>query len=576
MITTPSSIKYLKFGDLEQWLDNLYPLFGIVKYDKAPHFFEGKLVQTHYQLLNTLQLSIDDMRAFLKPSLKFAQQLRTNPSVVRYYIKYPNIDDFVPFTQPISTKNDVVYNFLSVNNKFCQTKYYENFLSDLLRAFYKTLKCGHVLVNGNYSTLLGNPIEMLLHSIGKFDGKSQIGIGNIHSTRFKYNQIILGSRSPHVTMGNIFLAQNMSNHLIDKYINLTKQIVCINSIGENTLQRLSGADFDSDTMLLTDDEILIRAGLKNYHLFKTPTSLVSAQKVKRYYSYEQLADLDTKTSVNLIGQIINLSQELNSLLWHKLNNGMDYEQIKELYYDICQLDVMSGIEIDKAKKEFEVDNLKELKKITLKYKDELLDSFGKRNLPFFFSHISKEKGYYNPAKKNYIKYDTSMDYLQSVVNSFRARNPMKKEQLPLSSIFEPDRFVRCNINYNKINNLLLAIGDYENNRKSILSKNIEQDEKKNAIYLQQQKLKQYATQLKLGYSTICELIAMTDLKEYFSMKNIILEILCSSHQTVFMNIIQNSSEEIVQIAQSDSENTYFELYDIKFKTYKKHLQLIRN
>ena len=57
LITTPNSIKYLKFDTLDNWLDNLYPNFGVVKHDKKTHFFGGRLVQTHYQLINTLQLS---------------------------------------------------------------------------------------------------------------------------------------------------------------------------------------------------------------------------------------------------------------------------------------------------------------------------------------------------------------------------------------------------------------------------------------------------------------------------------------------------------------------------------------
>lgn len=55
IITTPSSIKYFKFGKLEDWFNNIYPYFGVVKYDKDTHYFNGRMVQAHYQLLNTLQ-----------------------------------------------------------------------------------------------------------------------------------------------------------------------------------------------------------------------------------------------------------------------------------------------------------------------------------------------------------------------------------------------------------------------------------------------------------------------------------------------------------------------------------------
>lgn len=60
-------------------------------------------------------------------------------------------------------------------------------------------------------------------------------------------------------------------------------------------------------MMLTDNEILIRAAEKNYDLFKVPTSLVESKKTRRSYTNAQKADLDIKTSVNKIGEIINLS-----------------------------------------------------------------------------------------------------------------------------------------------------------------------------------------------------------------------------------------------------------------------------
>jgi hypothetical protein len=40
----------------------------------------------------------------------------------------------------------------------------------------------------------------------------------------------------------VLLATNVEDKQIDKYFNFTTEIVAINSIGENILQRLSGAD----------------------------------------------------------------------------------------------------------------------------------------------------------------------------------------------------------------------------------------------------------------------------------------------------------------------------------------------
>lgn len=242
IITTPSSIKYLKFGSLNQWLDKLDTTFGVVKYEKPPHYFNGKMVQCHYQLINTLQLEENDVEEFVTPNLEYIAKVRNDPDILRYHIQYPFEEIDKCELTPLLSRNEIIFKMLGINNNFCKTKLYLDFRNDLIKSMMKNLKRGHVLVNGNYSVLLGNGYEMLLHSIGQFNGKSVLGIGNIYSKRFAYNQTILGSRSPHINSGNIYLAQNKQVDEIDRYFNLTENIVYVNSIGENLLQRLNGAD----------------------------------------------------------------------------------------------------------------------------------------------------------------------------------------------------------------------------------------------------------------------------------------------------------------------------------------------
>lgn len=173
-------------------------------------------------------------------------------------------------------------------------------------------------------------------------------------------------------MGNVLLAKNVDNVEIQQYVNATPEIVCVNSIGENILFRLSGADFDSDTMMLTDNPILIKAAERNYHRFLVPTSMVEAKKIVRHYTRSDQSDLDIKTSVNKIGEIVNLSQELNTKLWDALNGGAEFSKYEELYCEIAQLDVLSNIEIDKAKREYAVDSVAEIKRLRKSMKTSLM------------------------------------------------------------------------------------------------------------------------------------------------------------------------------------------------------------
>lgn len=237
IITTPSSIKYAKFGSIERWLEILEPTFGIVKHEKPTHYFDGKKVSCHYQLLNTLQLSEDDVRTFLKPTFDYIYKIKTDPAVLRHHIDiaYDELED-----QPLNSKNEIIFKLLSLNENFAKTQLYYDFRDDLVASLMREAKQGHILINGNYSTLLGNGVEMLQQSIGTFKGDSVIGQGNIHSRRFEYGKTILASRSPHVCAGNILLVQNVESEIIDRYFPLTNEVVYVNAINENIQQRLNG------------------------------------------------------------------------------------------------------------------------------------------------------------------------------------------------------------------------------------------------------------------------------------------------------------------------------------------------
>ncbi len=238
LITTPSSIKYIKFGSLDKWLDNLYTTFGIVKYEKATRYVDGNLVQCHYQLLNTLQLSRENIRDLLQPNLDYLNLIRKDPAVMRYHLKYPySLPDN---NDGCKTRDEVIMKVMGMNSKFADTGLYDGFRKDLTKAMLKNFRSGHILINGNYETLLGNGVEMLQQAIGTFRGESVLGTGNIHTRRFPFGTRLLGTRSPHINSGNVLLANNTENELIEKYFVLSREICYVNAIGENIQQRLNG------------------------------------------------------------------------------------------------------------------------------------------------------------------------------------------------------------------------------------------------------------------------------------------------------------------------------------------------
>ena len=525
------------------------------------------MVQCHYQLLNTLQLSYKDVEELLKPSLAYVGAIRQDPAVLRYHIGYAfkNAEEEAELSS-LTTKNEIVFKLLGINDKFSRTKIYKEFRDDIVKGFFRNLKRGHILLNGNYSTLLGNGLELLRQAIGQFDGSSEIGIGNIHSHKFEYGKTVLGSRSPHVTMGNILLAQNVASENIDKYFNMTNEIVYINSIGENILQRLSGADMDSATMLLTDNELLIQTARKNYGVYLVPTNCVSAQKTKRRYNSSDRADLDVRTSVNKIGEIVNLSQQLNSLYWERLHSGKSIEANQELYWDICKLDVLSGVEIDKAKKEFTIDSGKEIDILKRKYH---IEEDGKTLKPMFFKMITTENGYALPPDTMYRYFETPMDYLQKIISSanYRQARLTNKNIIPLMDIIKKP--TAKSGAYNIVRDKIIEMIKFYKTR--ITETYIGYDDKDKAG---KQLAREIAAQLKqecenaiskmssheyLMYLVLKEV----EKKENRSIKNLMFEIMFGKPDETFMKMVDESRETVYMLVE-DVEGTE-NYYDFSFK-----------
>ncbi len=373
MVTTPNSLKYLKFAggfterNIRKWIENINDTFGVVKWDKSTRFFHGKMVQSSYQLLNTLGLTETQAAELLKPSIDYISLLRKDVDFMRYHFTDAfarEKDDEEPVRPDgLADRADVIFTLMHKCSHFDETELYANFRNDVVKSLKERLKRGHILLNGTNATLFGNGPELLKYIAGE-EIISELHSGQTYCKRFADKTKLLCARSPHITMGNLYSAENNMQGEIWNYFDLGENIVCVNAIEENIQQRLNGCDYDSDTMLLTDDKLLVETAEKYKDLFKVPVCKIETVKKEN----QTLPELDHDTSNNKIGEIVNLSQKLNSLIWDKIHKGESEEKIKEIYGDVCKLAVLSGLEIDKAKRAYDIVNAgKELIALRKKY-----------------------------------------------------------------------------------------------------------------------------------------------------------------------------------------------------------------
>ena len=430
MVTTPDSLKYLKFAgglsekNIKQWAAHTNGTFGVVKWDQPTRFFRGKMVQSSYQLLNTLPLTEEEVHSLLQPSIDYVALLRKDTDFMRYHFSDAfarEKDGEEEHINGLAERADIIFTLLHHCPHFDETALYANFRSDVVRSLKERLKRGHILLNGTNATLFGNGPELLKY-LADEEMSPELQLGQVRCERFADGAKLLCARSPHITMGNLYCAENALGGGIWDYFDLGENIVCVNAIGENIQQRLNGCDYDSDTMLITDDALLVSAAERYNGTFKVPVCNIQAE-VK---TEQTLAALDHDTSVNKIGEIVNLSQKLNSILWDELHNGADEQEIHSIYSDICKLAVLSGLEIDKAKHTFEnIRVSKELTALRKKYA---------RPSPQFFTEIDERK------TKQYAFYHTAMDYLYAQVKKLHFRKG--REQ------YEVYRPISSNLSYN--------------------------------------------------------------------------------------------------------------------------------
>lgn len=413
MVTTPNSLKYLKFAggfterNIRKWIENINDTFGVVKWDKGTRFFHGKMVQSSYQLLNTLGLTETQAAELLKPSIDYISLLRKDVDFMRYHFTDAfarEKDDEEPVRPDgLADRADVIFTLMHKCSHFDETELYANFRNDVVKSLKERLKRGHILLNGTNATLFGNGPELLKYIAGE-EIISELHSGQTYCKRFADKTKLLCARSPHITMGNLYSAENNMQGEIWNYFDLGENIVCVNAIEENIQQRLNGCDYDSDTMLLTDDKLLVETAEKYKDLFKVPVCKIETVKKEN----QTLPELDHDTSNNKIGEIVNLSQKLNSLIWDKIHKGESEEKIKEIYGDVCKLAVLSGLEIDKAKRAYDIVNAgKELIALRKKYD---------KPSPVFFQEIDESN-----KEKQYIFYDTAMDYVYAIASKIHFR-----------------------------------------------------------------------------------------------------------------------------------------------------------
>ena len=375
MITTDNACKWLKFKDItyEYWSEKVHDLsdnFGIVK--TAHRSKMGDMQRMSYQMVNAL--SMDSMDDVLYETKEYIEKLKNDDKT---------FFEFLRRNSNFMTDYEVLLALCKYNPDFVKSDYFRERRRVIITNYLLDIKTGHIVQNGDNLVLVGSPYALLLHSVGEDvenDPTFETELGTIQcwTARFNDGEYLAEFRSPFNSCHNLGYLHNHYHPYWDKYFNLGKQIIAVNTLHTDFEDRNNGSDFDSDSIYVTNQPQIVERAKYCYENYYTVVNNIPKEKNIYDNSLYNMAVIDNRLSASQrdIGESTNVAQACLSY-WY--TTGEDrYASYADILAVICQCS------IDSSKRSFDVNIGGEIKRI----KEEInLKEIG---YPLFWGDIRKD------------------------------------------------------------------------------------------------------------------------------------------------------------------------------------------
>ena len=534
LIITKSCLKLFKFvykfnNDKEKmyrhWLNNISSEFGVCKTEhETKHGFtedNRPINQLSYQMINSMSLSKEEIGQLAKKEIDYINSLKTDLDV---FMKHIELNDR-------SVTREMYAKLINHSKYFAQVDVFKDFRRQTIRNYEKKVRKGKVRIdNADYMIIVSNPLEML-YKVANKEFVSPLGGYEVYTKLFDDNTDLAIFRSPHICKANILHAVNKHCKEIDRYFNFNNNILVVNSIDSLVMQRLQGADCDGDSILATDNEIIVRNAKESMELL-VPINNISFGLTKRKYNNESAYLIDKEICKNKIGVICNLAQDVNTTIACTKRK----KRIKELLDAVSLLSSLSQLEIDRSKKYFskeELDINVELAKIKA---------------------LDIETGYFTNYTKSKVKKVTNhkkcgMDMLERALDKGIIDMP-KSETLEVLNLVNYDLYDSKKVNEKQIAQIKEVCKILQGKINSISAENgIDNKTKANRIMIAKDYAFNDCQKIKMNESTIIALLGRIYNKydksnqELTSYKSLVLQFLFTNKKGNLYNVLYKSPQK---------------------------------
>lgn len=356
LITTDNAMKWIKYDvSYDYWCKWVYQnncQFGVVKTAHPSKL--GDVQRMSYQMVNSLDESI--MAGVCAESIEYINKLKTDDEFFLEYLK-KNIN--------FSNDYEALIAICEQNKEFIQSSYFRERKKSIIMAYVLNFKSGKVLQNADNLVIVGSPYAMLLYGAtgipNSVDLDDTFCLENeaiqCYTTRFADGEYLAEFRSPFNGKYNLGYMHNVYDERFEKYFNFCDQIIAVNMNGTDFQDKNNGSDMDSDSIYTTNQPQIVTHA--KYCCQNYPTIVNNIPKDSNVYNntMNDFAILDNKLAASQldIGESSNLAQ---------LAQTYDCTFGEQKYKDyVCILSVLAQIAIDSAKRLFDVDVGKEIKRI---------------------------------------------------------------------------------------------------------------------------------------------------------------------------------------------------------------------
>lgn len=342
IILTESMFKGFKwtkvYGDGRDWdhflslLDKYDWTIGVAKYNFDERT-EPIMTRMNYQVLQDSLLDYDRFKTLADYSKSWVEKIMSGDTVYTY-----------AFLGLMADKSNLISSYAESvlrDPRMLHEPSVRRYLHESLSKYIDDMKCGKLWVRGGFKFLLPDIIMMLEH-IGHLPLVGSLQPGEFYSRDEDgvFDGQYLVERNPHICRSEHALMTAVTNDEIERYVGHLTNVAMVNS-KSLIAQRLNGADFDGDLVLVIKNDTMIDGVDPSLPIVIDIQDKIAA--APEHDNSETRVELTLRTLGSLIGKYSNCA----SALHNKMSNDPDVLAKYQKYVNIVS--VCTGKAIDAAK-----------------------------------------------------------------------------------------------------------------------------------------------------------------------------------------------------------------------------------